>query len=218
MLVGNQTSNVTISWGDGSKVRWRDATCCWLMATWCLTYWPNDVWPIDFLVKWCLTNLLKFYEFQSGLVLLFVLFTSNFVGFHLKTVSSRMCKHPLTQPKKSYMNFNPGDGFQSGHFAGGSAGLPGHRKNVNIVRFLKLRLHGRFYRVLTVKSQIRLFMNQDTPSGGKAQYSWPPNGTVYLKNVNNSLNTNIYSYLETSGGRSSNLYLNFILFLNTSVN
>ncbi len=29
-----------------------------------------------------------------------------------------------------------------------------------------------------------------------------------LKNVNNYLNTNIYSYLETSGGQSSNLYLN----------
>jgi hypothetical protein len=89
------------------------------------------------LAKWCLTNLLKFYEFQSGLVLLFVLFTSNFVVFHLKTVSSRMCEHPLTQPKKVFVNFNPGDGFQSGHFAGGSAGLPGHRKNVNIVRFFK---------------------------------------------------------------------------------
>ncbi len=28
-----------------------------------------------------------------------------------------------------------------------------------------------------------------------------------LKHVNNCLNTNIYSYLETSGGQSSNLYL-----------
>jgi len=27
-----------------------------------------------------------------------------------------------------------------------------------------------------------------------------------FKNVNNHLNTNIYSYLETSGGQSSNLY------------
>jgi hypothetical protein len=39
-----------------------------------------------------------------------------------------------------------------------------------------------------------------------------------LKNVNNCLNTNIYSYLETSGGQSSNLYLNFVHFFNTSVN
>jgi hypothetical protein len=39
-----------------------------------------------------------------------------------------------------------------------------------------------------------------------------------LKNVNNCLNTNIYSYLVTSGGQSSNLYLNVVHFLNTSVN
>jgi hypothetical protein len=38
-----------------------------------------------------------------------------------------------------------------------------------------------------------------------------------LKNVNNCLNTNIYSYLETSGGQSSNLYLNVVHFFNTSV-
>jgi hypothetical protein len=36
-----------------------------------------------------------------------------------------------------------------------------------------------------------------------------------LKNVNNSMNTNIYSYLETSGGQSSNTYLNVVHFLNT---
>ncbi len=33
-----------------------------------------------------------------------------------------------------------------------------------------------------------------------------------LKNVNNYLNTNIYSYLETSGGQSSNLYLKVVHF------
>jgi hypothetical protein len=33
-----------------------------------------------------------------------------------------------------------------------------------------------------------------------------------LKNVNNSLNTTIYSYLETSGGQISNPYLNVVLF------
>jgi hypothetical protein len=38
-----------------------------------------------------------------------------------------------------------------------------------------------------------------------------------LKNANNCLNTNIYSYLETSGGQSSNLYLNVVHFFNTSV-
>ncbi len=38
-----------------------------------------------------------------------------------------------------------------------------------------------------------------------------------LKNVNSSLNTNIYSYLETSGGQSSNLYLNVVHFFNARV-
>jgi hypothetical protein len=39
-----------------------------------------------------------------------------------------------------------------------------------------------------------------------------------LQNVNNCLNTNIYSYLETSGGQSSNLYLNVVHSITTSVN
>ncbi len=34
-----------------------------------------------------------------------------------------------------------------------------------------------------------------------------------LRYVNNCLNTNIYSYLETSGGQSSNLYLHVVPFL-----
>ncbi len=38
-----------------------------------------------------------------------------------------------------------------------------------------------------------------------------------LKNVNYYLNTNIYTYLETSGGQSSNLYLNVVHFFNTRV-
>jgi len=33
-----------------------------------------------------------------------------------------------------------------------------------------------------------------------------------FKNVNNCLNTNTYSYLETSGGQSYNLYINVVLF------
>jgi hypothetical protein len=33
-----------------------------------------------------------------------------------------------------------------------------------------------------------------------------------LKNVNNCLNTKIYSYLETSGGQHSNLYFNVVHF------
>jgi len=39
-----------------------------------------------------------------------------------------------------------------------------------------------------------------------------------LKNVDNCLNANIYSYLETSGGQTPNQYLNVVPFLNTSVN
>jgi hypothetical protein len=39
-----------------------------------------------------------------------------------------------------------------------------------------------------------------------------------LKNVKNYLNTNIYTYLETSGGQSSNLYLVVVHFFDTSVN
>ncbi len=39
-----------------------------------------------------------------------------------------------------------------------------------------------------------------------------------LKNVNICLNLNIYYYLETSGGQSTNLYLNVDHFFNTSVN
>jgi hypothetical protein len=38
-----------------------------------------------------------------------------------------------------------------------------------------------------------------------------------LKIVNNSLNTNIYSYLETSSGQSYNPYLNVVHFFNTRV-
>ncbi len=39
-----------------------------------------------------------------------------------------------------------------------------------------------------------------------------------FKNVNNTLTTNIYFYLETSGGQRFNLYLNVVNFFNTSVN
>jgi hypothetical protein len=38
-----------------------------------------------------------------------------------------------------------------------------------------------------------------------------------LKNVNNCLNTNIYSYLKASGGQSSNPYLNVVHFFSTRV-
>ncbi len=38
-----------------------------------------------------------------------------------------------------------------------------------------------------------------------------------FKNVNNCLNNNIYSYLETSGSQSSNPHLNAVHFFNTRV-
>ncbi len=38
-----------------------------------------------------------------------------------------------------------------------------------------------------------------------------------LRNVYNCLNTNIYSYLETSGGKSYNLYLKCCSFFSTPV-
>ncbi len=44
------------------------------------------------------------------------------------------------------------------------------------------------------------------------------NGTAHFKYINNDLNTNIYSYIETSRGQSSNLYLNVALFVHTNVN
>jgi hypothetical protein len=44
------------------------------------------------------------------------------------------------------------------------------------------------------------------------------NGTAHIKNVNYHFNTYIYSYLETSGFQSSNLYLNVVHFFITCVN
>ncbi len=43
------------------------------------------------------------------------------------------------------------------------------------------------------------------------------NGTARFKKWNNCLNINIYSFLETSSGQSSNLYLSVVHFFNTSV-
>jgi hypothetical protein len=39
-----------------------------------------------------------------------------------------------------------------------------------------------------------------------------------LRNVNNYLNTNIYTYLEAPGGQSSYLFLKIVHLFNTSVN
>jgi len=48
--------------------------------------------------------------------------------------------------------------------------------------------------------------------------SFYSNGTACFKTVSKCLNANIYSYLETSCGQSSNLYLNVVHFFNTGVN
>jgi hypothetical protein len=64
---------------------------------------------------------------------------------------------------------------------------------------------------LPVESAHRLFKNPENGANGA-------NETAHFKNVSNCLNTNIYSYLETSDGQSSNLHLNVVHFFNTSVN
>jgi hypothetical protein len=46
----------------------------------------------------------------------------------------------------------------------------------------------------------------------------PPMEQRSSENGGNGLNATIYSYLETSGGQSSNLYLNVAHFFNTNVN
>ena len=56
------------------------------------------------------------------------------------------------------------------------------------------------------------------PWAAQKQNSFFYTATVRFKNVSNCLNTNIYSYLETSGAHSSNLYLNAVHFFNNSVN
>jgi len=58
-----------------------------------------------------------------------------------------------------------------------------------------------------------LFVTKSTQS----LYLQRGNGIACFKNVKHCLNTNIYSYLETSGGQSSNAYLNVVNFFNTRV-
>jgi hypothetical protein len=57
-------------------------------------------------------------------------------------------------------------------------------------------------------------MNSITVSTCSAKYSNilhnTFNGIAHFRNVNNCFNTNIYSYLETSGGQGSNLYLSVV--------
>ena len=62
--------------------------------------------------------------------------------------------------------------------------------------------------------QCRLHLRE----GGKSYIQYLATEHHSLKHVNDCLNTNIYSYLDTSGGQRSNLYLNVIQLFNTSVN
>ncbi len=77
---------------------------------------------------------------------------------------------------------------------------------INIARCLKI------YQILPILSRVLLFL-----WGAQCYYN-PLMEQHTVKNVNNYLNTSIYSYLETSGSQSSNLYLNVIHFFNTRVN
>jgi hypothetical protein len=61
-------------------------------------------------------------------------------------------------------------------------------------------------------------MHNFSNTGRGFQSSMAYNGTIRFKKYKQLLNTNNYSYLETSGGQSSNLYLNVINFFNTNVN
>ncbi len=59
-----------------------------------------------------------------------------------------------------------------------------------------------------------------SPFRSEALMEWSPFEIKQraFKNRNNCLNTNISSYLETSGIQSSNIYLNVVHFFNTSIN
>ncbi len=81
--------------------------------------------------------------------------------------------------------------------------------------FHQNKSNGRFHKNITiVNDAFGVFRSDDTIWGITHDH----NRTVRLKSVNNYLNTNIYSSLETSGVQSSNLYLNVVQFFNTSVN
>ncbi len=66
-----------------------------------------------------------------------------------------------------------------------------------------------------------LFANANEP---KVACPWSIHQSTFvmeqhtLRNVNNYFNTIIYSYLDTSGGQISNLYLKVVHFFNTNAN
>jgi hypothetical protein len=77
----------------------------------------------------------------------------------------------------------------------------------NIILF-KQSLVKNYNLTMTHKSMPNIYINKRPMTNGRARF----------KNVMNCLNTNTYSYLETSGGQNSNLYLNKAHFFNTSDN
>ncbi len=80
--------------------------------------------------------------------------------------------------------------------------------------FRKIVNYGcKFFITLSLGCEHNLHFNDNSPRALAEQ----PMEQRTFKNVNNYLNTNIYSYLETSGSKSSILYLNVVHFLNTSI-
>jgi len=77
------------------------------------------------------------------------------------------------------------------------------------------------YLITTKQPNLKLKINPSKLKGSFPNAFIFPNkamGQAILIIVNNCLNTNIYSYLETSGVQSSNLYLNVVHFFNSRVN
>jgi hypothetical protein len=89
---------------------------------------------------------------------------------------------------------------------------------------VRVNLLQNFFIVLTPgENVIKLFLNHVVCESKKlkrlslSSFKVTPMEQHALKNVNNCLNTNNYSYLETSGVQSSDPYLNVVHFFNTSV-
>ncbi len=78
-----------------------------------------------------------------------------------------------------------------------------HKHFSYLQTILKLKLFTKLIKILSLNALVK------RSSGLMEQCT--------LKNVNNRLNTNISAYLETSGGQSSDLYLNVAHFFNASV-
>ena len=87
--------------------------------------------------------------------------------------------------------------------------------NVGGRRFVKRQVVGN-WRTETTEAKLQFFVDTTVPGMERCpskrpfslvDYVCPSfNGAVLFKNVNNCLYTNIYSYLETSGGQSYNPY------------